>query len=84
LSAAQLQHTLKKNHAMANGLQRLCFKKGSIRRHLDEGFSNARASFLPGILNKYESGIRTGDNNGILGSLSTDSPIGLLIINLTQ
>jgi hypothetical protein len=44
------------------------FQKGSIRWHLNKGSSNARASFLPGILSTQKREIRTGDNNGMLGS----------------
>jgi len=60
------------------------FEKGSIRRPLNEGPSNARASFLPGILNTQKQEIRTGDHNGILGSSPTHGPLGLLIIYLTR
>jgi hypothetical protein len=55
------------NHVMANGLQRLYLKKGSLGWHLN-GFSDVRASFFPGIFNYIKKEMRTGGNNGISGS----------------
>ena len=66
---------------MAKASKGYILKKGSIRLHL-KGFSGVRESFLPDIFNKQRQEIRTGDNNGILGSLN--SSVGLLTINLTQ
>ena len=49
-------------------------------RRDSKGFSGVRESFLRENLNKQEQEIRTGDDNGILGSHYVNTSIGLLLI----
>jgi len=64
-------NTIQINYTIAQGLQRLCFRRGGFRWHL-EAFSGVRAFLLPAISQEHKWGGEelAVENNTISGSLN--------------